>query len=423
MKIVYRTSVLIAFTFFISNQVAAQCTAGRYISQVFSADNVTSNIQYGSNVTYQNNPQNLLLDVYQPTGDTASVRPLIIIAHGGSFISGSKTGTDVVPLSHDFAKMGYVVASVEYRLGISGIPFPGPDSVGATEAVMRGVHDGKAAVRFFRKSAAQGNPYKVDTNNIYFAGVSAGAFIAIHLAYLDDMSEYPSWVDSSHFGLSGGLEGNSGNPGYSSQVNAIVNICGAIGDTAWMQPGDEPICSFHGPNDNTVPFGSQLLYLLNIYPILSVDGSSSIAVKANQVGIENCFEIYEGQDHVPHVGSAQFYDTTKVIMRNFLAHYVCGYPLVCTYSTTVGIEDFSGNDEVLIYPNPADGEFRVRSSEFGVESVEIYDMFGKKIFSQKPEARSQKLIALDVSQVPAGIYFVRLKSGDSISTHKIAVQH
>src|SRR5687767_8522147 len=135
MKTIYKTLLVIAFVPVMTKFVNAQCEGGRYISPIFSADNVTSNIQYGNNVTYTGSAQNLQLDIYQPTGDTVSARPLIIIAHGGSFLFGSKTGPDVVPFCHDFAKMGYVVASINYRLGIAGLPVPGPDSTGATEAV------------------------------------------------------------------------------------------------------------------------------------------------------------------------------------------------------------------------------------------------------------------------------------------------
>ncbi|HLG34111.1 MAG TPA: T9SS type A sorting domain-containing protein [Bacteroidia bacterium] len=424
MKKIYTLILLTVFIFPLENSFA-QCTGGRYTSPVFSSDSVVSNIQYGSNVTYLNNPQNLLLDVYKPSGDTASVRPLIVIAHGGSFLFGSKTGTDVVPFCHDFAKMGYVVASIDYRLGIAGIPLPGPDSVGATEAVIRGVHDGKAAVRYFRKSAAQGNPYRVDTSHIYFAGVSAGAFIAIHMAYLDDMSEYPSWVDSTHAGLSGGLEGNSGNPGYSSDVNAIVNICGAIRDTAWIHAGDEPICSFHGTNDGTVPYGSTMLYLLGSYPMLQVDGSFSITAKVNELGIENCFEIYEGQDHVPHVSNPQYYDTTMVIMRNFLSHYVCGYPLDCSYSNMVGIAEPSASfAEVMIYPNPASGNVTVDLSSVPMDeqgrTINLFDNLGRKV-KNISGIFSEKLV-VNCGDLAKGIYFVEVSSANHRVYSKLMIE-
>ena len=141
---------LIISSFIFLNSMNAQCDNNRFHNFVFSGSTIKSDIEYGKNVKYDGTPQVLLMDIYQPTGDTAIKRPLIIMAHGGSFISGSKTGTDVVPLCKDFAKLGYVVASIEYRLGM--LNFPLMDSAGAAAAVLRGFHDGRAAVRFFHKN-------------------------------------------------------------------------------------------------------------------------------------------------------------------------------------------------------------------------------------------------------------------------------
>ena len=87
----------------------------------------------------------LALDIRMPQGDTETSRPLILFAHGGSFVGGSKDGPDVVPLAEDFARMGYVTASVQYRLGMNTVP---PDSTSATEAVIRGYHDVKSGDSF-----------------------------------------------------------------------------------------------------------------------------------------------------------------------------------------------------------------------------------------------------------------------------------
>jgi para-nitrobenzyl esterase len=109
-----------------STQLNAQC-GNRYHDFIFSSVDVTSNIVYGNNVTFNNSASILKLDVYRPTGDTDTLRPLIIFAHGGSFVGGSKTGNDMIPLCTDFAKMGYVTASIDYRLFMTDLPFPGPD--------------------------------------------------------------------------------------------------------------------------------------------------------------------------------------------------------------------------------------------------------------------------------------------------------
>jgi para-nitrobenzyl esterase len=388
----------------------AQCAGGRYHDFVFPlTPDTTKNVVYGSNVKETGAVQTLLMDVYQPTGDVATNRALIVMAHGGSFIGGSKDGSDVVPLSKDLAKMGYVVASIEYRLGMNNFPFPGPDSSDATEAVMRAVHDGRAAVRYFRKNARiGGNTFGIDTNNIYFAGVSAGGFIALHLAYLDEQSEFPSFIDTLQPGLLGGVEGLSGNPGYSSDVKAIVNICGALGDTAWIKPGDEPVLNFHGTNDNTVPYNTDMIVLGGFYPLLVIDGSSSVNEQVDQLGIVNCFETYEGQDHVPHTSSATYYDTTLVITRNFLEHFTCGVPLDCNYTTGVGIEDIASDANFNIYPNPTYNSATIDLTAFNGEevSIELYDALGRQTRNVNSIKTNQYTLTRD--NLPSGIYFMNV---------------
>ena len=332
--------------------VIGQCEDGRYQELIFPSVSVESNIVYGNNINYLGGGTELRLDVYTPDADIEMMRPLIIFAHGGSFIGGSKTGADVVPFCNDFAKMGYATASIQYRLGI---PFTFDLELPATEAVVRGYHDMKAAIRYMRMTVAEdGNPHGIDADKIYVAGVSAGGFIALHLAYMDELSELPEILDLSLEGLTGGLEGDSGNLGYSSEVNAIVNICGAIGDAEWINSDDEPVLSFHGPFDTTVPYGSEELSLFGV-PVLDVDGSASISARADEVGVLNCFEIYEGQGHVPHVDNAQFYDTTRAIMSSFLSHLVCPeIELDCEYSDVIdlSISTESYGDKFKIYPNP-----------------------------------------------------------------------
>jgi para-nitrobenzyl esterase len=416
MKRIYLSMFTIAMMAF-STLSNAQCVGGRYTNNVFPGNPiVTSNITYGSNIRFNGATESLELDVYEPNGDTISARPLVIIAHGGSFVGGSKTGTDVVPICNDLAKLGYVAVSMEYRLGMNGLPFPGPDSSDATEAVMRGVHDGRAAVRFFRKNAAiDGNAYKIDTNNIFFAGVSAGGFIALQMAYLDEAAEIPSFIDMvGQAGLTGGIEGNSGNPGYSSEVKAIVNMCGALGDTAWMKAGDEPVLSFHGTNDGTVPYGSSVINLLGFYPLLKVHGSYSVSAKANQIGLKSCFEIYEGQDHVPATTNAAYYDTTITMMKDFLYHFVCGAPLTCVNNAQSASSIKESTLETLdwsIFPNPANNNLMVDLRNFEAQklSITIFNALGKNVLNiNNMQAKQQNI---DITNLSSGLYQVIVSDG------------
>jgi para-nitrobenzyl esterase len=443
MKKIYSLFISGALLLISTTTTNAQCFGGRYHNFVFPSFTLTSNVQYGSNLktssTGVGSNQNLLMDIYEPQGDVATNRPLVIVAHGGSFVGGSKTGTDVVPLCKDLAKLGYVAVSIEYRIGMTNFPFSSTHTVDSTDAgaaVMRAVQDARAAVRYFRKNAAVGgNTYRIDPNIIYMVGVSAGGFMALHVAYMDQPSEFPSYVDTTgQVGLHGGIEGLSGNPGYSSDVKAIVNICGALGKVSWMQSGDEPLLSLHGNNDNTVPYGSAVIYLGGTggYPLLKVDGSSTVAARANAVGIENCFKTYYNQDHTPEVGTSAnniaYYDTTIVIMRNFLEHQTCGIPLDCNYTSSVqsiplGINAAINNeDQIAIYPNPASNLITVDLSAFSEEKIiiEMYDMLGKEvknISTTKPDK-----ITINRDDIPNGIYMITISSNGNHYSKKIILE-
>jgi len=400
-----------------SIQLNAQCAGNRYHDILFPAmpDSIID-IVYGSNIRYNNSTQSLKLDVYTPSGDTDTLRALIIFAHGGSFVGGAKA--DMAMLCRDFSKMGYVTATIDYRLFMTDLPFPGPDSNDAGAAVMRAVHDARAAVRFFRKNAKEdGNTYGIDTNNIFFGGASAGGFMALHLAYMDELSEFPSYIDTTgttvgwktgQKGLHGGIEGLSGNQGYSSKVKAIVNLSGAISDTAWMHAGDTPLISTHSVGDGTVPYGTTKIYLSGTYPIQYVDGSSSVAFRANEMGLINCFKSYPGNDHVPE-GSGTAYDTSLVLIRDFLEHFTCGTAITCTSIPSVGIGELAADDLLFnVYPNPAYGTVNIDLKAFSGKSIniELYDALGRKVKEITKIKTEQHTITR--GNLPNGIYLINV---------------
>lgn len=390
------------------------CAGGRYVDDVFSGSDVTSNIVYGWNYDLNNAVDSLEMDIYEPQGDTLSTRPLMVWAHGGSFVGGDKNQSDVVPMCQAYARKGYVTASINYRLGM---PLFGPDSVDATQAVMRAVHDARASVRWFYKSAQNGNPYRIDTNRIIIAGVSAGGFISLHYAYLDEMSEYPSWVDSTQPGLGGGLSGNSGSPGYSEKVIGVINVCGAIGDTAWIDPGDEPLVSLHGTDDQTVPYATDMIYLVGVFPILVVDGSWSVHQHANNIGLDNCFYTYGGADHVPHVNNAAYTDTTLNVITNFVKGWVCSnLTSTCVQPVTATTDPASFAPGLA--PNPATDEVRIMLPPSAEGRLSLTDLTGRTVWSTTLTKGQQSLL-LQRQGLPAGIYLLQFETPNGVFTSKL----
>ena len=410
----------------------AQCVGDRYKLEIFNNFNLSSDIEYGNNINYAGFAEDLILDVYEPNGDTlangdsVTNRPLVLLAHGGSFIGGSKTGSDVVPLAESFAKMGYVVASINYRLGFSN-PFA-IDSIDGTETVVRAVHDYRAAIRYFKKDFSEnGNIYGIDTSLIFAGGVSAGAITAVHVAYMDNALEIPEYIDTNQAGLGGGIEGLSGNLGYQSGITAVINIAGALRDTNWMNMGDAPILSFHGDLDVTVPYATDVIPSPLGGDVMKVDGSFSIHARANNIGVENCFHTHYGAGHVPHTGSAIYTDTTINMMANFMSSFVCNETLVCGTNDTLidfnidpnSTASFYDNisDIIKIYPNPSSDLVNIES-DFAIQSIQLTNLLGE-IVVLKSSLNLNKT-QLSKNNLPNGVYILTLTTVNGPIVKKIS---
>jgi alpha/beta superfamily hydrolase len=231
----------------------------RYRDQVFSAVGLTSDLQYGTAPDANNNPVALKLDLYQPTGDTETLRPALVWVHGGSFSGGDKTNIVPTDVANTFAKMGYVVVSINYRLlGTGCVANPGNCTVAAIEAQ----HDAQAAVRWLRANAAT---YKIDATRVAIGGESAGG-IAATLVGLH--SEDP---------------GSSGNPSFPSTVDGFVSVSGGLPNGVFAGPGDAFGLLFHGTADNVV----------------SPNWSVQTAAAMYNAGVPAWLQTQDGAGHVP----------------------------------------------------------------------------------------------------------------------------
>lgn len=390
-------------------QTYIDTTGGRYWDPIFSAVTTTSNVVYGSNTTVGGTMQSLTMDIYQPVADTVLMRPLLVMAHGGSFIGGSKTDQDVTALCTRFAKMGYVCVSINYRLGM-GFPI---DSVHAGKAVVRAVQDMKAAIRFFRMDAMGVNTYHIHPDYIFAGGSSAGAFTALHLAYMDS-AEVPAYFNIATMG---GIDGTSGNPGYASNVLGVINLCGALGDSLWINSGDVPFVSMHGNADGTVPYGSAVISVLTI-PLLVVDGSASLKLRADNVGVNNPFHTWYGADHVPYAGTnatqMAYMDSTVDFVKAFLRPFF-GVPFNASITTI----DF--NNLLNIYPNPAHDQFyiKLKNNNSTFKSFEIDDLAGKSVVQLNDNCVPN---SIQTSLLAKGLYVVKVNVDNHIAVQKLVIE-
>ena len=161
-------------------------------------------IPYGESIDFAGNSRQLLMDVSFPVNDTVPMcgRPLLLAVHGGAFIGGSKENASIQRIREDFARRGYTTAAVNYRLGMfqthqevnCNISNLGAewnclnmaDSSEWYRAYYRSIQDVNGAIRYLINRSEE---YQIDPQNVYVVGISAGAFTAMGVGFMEDSTE------------------------------------------------------------------------------------------------------------------------------------------------------------------------------------------------------------------------------------------
>lgn len=388
MKKLLPIALLASITCFGQNPL---CDDSRFLDENFEVDS-TMNVVYGNSTSFGGTNADLLMDIYEPAGDVAELRPVIILAHGGSFVFGSRD------LMHwqcrEFARRGYVVATISYRL-YDGPIFPLPGAVELTEEVILAVSDAKAAVRFFKEDADTDNVYRTDANMVIVGGISAGAIVMNHVAYLDP-SDNPEDIILDPINTHGGWPGNSSdNTSYSTDVHAVLSYSGALRTADYIQAGDAPILSAHDDQDGVVPYGAGSASILGI-PIIEMEGSSLIHDKADSEGIFNQLITIENS-----TGHVSFFDNAEQTTEVMDASYQFLFDIIC--GLNVGINDIAQTVELLPYPNPTNGIINLDiPAEFQNGTIRMFNSLGAIVFEEN--IQNQHLYRVDCSQLASGIY-------------------
>jgi acetyl esterase/lipase len=246
-----------------------------------AAPQVPAGVLYEKDVEYGTGGETKLhFDIARPE-KTSKAAPCIVVIHGGGWRGGNFK--QHVPQILDFAKQGYVSATVQYRLVPAG-RWPAQ------------IEDVKCAVRYLRANA---DKFGLDKDRFGAIGFSAGAHLSMLLGTMDKPD---------------GLEGSGGNADQSSKVQAVVSYFGPtdlsqrdfppnvnmmlydfLGGTPDDQPqafkaaspityvdkNDAPILHFQGTKDRLVPYAQA--YLL-----------SDAMTKA---GLGGRIELLSGADH------------------------------------------------------------------------------------------------------------------------------
>ena len=98
------------------------------------------------------------------------------------------------------------------------------------------------------------------------------------------------------------------------------------------------------------------------------------------------------------------------------------HTIVATFVVAKDAEaEYNESAEITLFPNPTTGELRVESGELRVETIVVFDMLGRKVMTvtESQIANRKSQITFDISNVPAGVYFVRIQTENGVVTRKV----
>ena len=278
--------------FFVFIHLHAQQNKIRYKYFIFNDVTINKNIIYKNNISDTIKKKYYLLDLYEPSADTALQRPLLIWMHGGGFKFGSKNANGTPRWAKTFAQRGFVCAAINYRLSRKKPLVKFPDLV---EGCYDVIEDVKTAIAFFKKNAAL---YKIDTNRIILGGNSAGGIAAMQAVY--------SSTNNLQQLINNNFSGKNDDEINPMHIAGIINFWGAVFNTEWLRNTRVPIVSAQGTNDRIVPYDHKNAPLY---------GTFAIHKKADSLQIPNALKSFDGYGHELHKHFNPFFASARTKKR------------------------------------------------------------------------------------------------------------
>ncbi|HEY6159660.1 MAG TPA: T9SS type A sorting domain-containing protein [Bacteroidia bacterium] len=147
-------------------------------------------------------------------------------------------------------------------------------------------------------------------------------------------------------------------------------------------------------------------------------------VKTDSLGNSGCFDStvsYMAYPYTYSIFNVSPFSVIDTISVNVQPEF---FPNLFANSTSEIVLCFTGTNEMQdewgfeLFPNPAREKLTLEYSE-GKGNGVVYDMYGRKMISA---IVSSDRIEMDVSGLPAGIYFIRLTYGEKVAIRKFLKQ-
>ncbi|MBV1922717.1 MAG: carboxylesterase family protein [Flavobacteriaceae bacterium] len=395
---------VVCFALLTNQSFAQYCTDDERFSEieVFTNNEIetTLNAVYGSAINWEGDAESLEIDFYLPSLDIdpLSSRPFILLIHGGGFTIGDKSSYAFE--CRALARRGYVVASMNYRLG-----YDQSNSSNLVNALYRAQQDVNAALRYVIEIAPI---LGIDTSWIFIGGGSAGSISSLFTTYMDQ--------DDWNF-LFPGIESNLGSINTSGndfthtfEINGLLNQWGSGPDIAMTPSELKPMVSFHGALDQVVPIGeggfgtigSQLIHERLI------DNGICSDFTLDPQGNHVVYNTLEGRTFMMNRTSCFF----KSLFCDSCSDFFSTEMVEPNCSGILNTNDLDELNETTVFPNPFKNQLNF-SSLNGNEYFLMYDVHGHLIYE------GLNIHLQDFQKLSRGMYLIKMQDENHTQSFKL----
>ena len=267
-----------------------------YWTELDERTNSAADMILQMNQVLNENHLDLYLDVYSPINDTLAKRPFVMLIHGGAFYYGSRKDETASRLCEHLASLGYVAASIDYRIGFQ------PTKDGIERSGYCAIQDAHAAMRFM---TANQNAFGIDTSMMFIGGSSAGSITALGVAFMTNETRPQSTHESLFNTELGDIETSGNSIDAQFSLKGVIDMWGAIPSLEMLDGKNIPVVAFHGDADNIVPYDYDYPFGMagRLKKLLfnRMYGSSCIVEREKELGVKAELYTFEGYKHSPQM--------------------------------------------------------------------------------------------------------------------------
>jgi len=251
--------------------------------------------------------------------------------------------------------------------------------------------------------------YAIDTNRIYATGMSNGGFMSYRLACE-----------------------------LSDRIAAIAPVAASMSMMECNPERPVPVISFHSFLDSNVPYdggvgdgfsdhyNSPQDSVLNAWAIrnecMTINDTIIDNAEYTEIHWGNCDCISEVQHIITTDGGHSWPGGRKTATGDPVSEFINANDLMWEFfqqftlecSQTSSTEDIKETPNIKLYPNPARSMINIQASELSSPfEIEVYDIQGRAILFVKNQNQ------IDISGLSVGLYFLRIKTDQSVVTKRV----